>query len=53
MPSYDAAWDRLSPGRLLLDHLIEWSFCQGLGEFDFTIGDEPYKATFCNVSDGL
>ena len=53
MPSYDAAWGKLSPGRLLLDHLIEWSFCQGLREFDFTIGDEPYKATFCNVSDGL
>ena len=53
MPSYDAAWGKLSPGRLLLDHLIEWSFCQSLREFDFTIGDEPYKATFCNVSDGL
>ena len=45
MPSYDAAWGKLSPGRLLLDHLVEWSFLQGLREFDFTIGDEPYKFT--------
>jgi CelD/BcsL family acetyltransferase involved in cellulose biosynthesis len=53
MPSYDAAWRKASPGRLLLEHLIAWSFREGLREFDFTIGDEPYKATFCNVSDGL
>jgi CelD/BcsL family acetyltransferase involved in cellulose biosynthesis len=43
----------MSPGRLLLDSLVEWSFLQGFREFDFTIGDEPYKGTFCNVSDGL
>ena len=53
MPSYDAAWRNASPGRLLLEHLIAWSFREGLREFDFTIGDEPYKATFCNINDGL
>jgi CelD/BcsL family acetyltransferase involved in cellulose biosynthesis len=53
LPSYDAAWGKASPGRLLLEHLIEWSFRQGLHEFDFTIGDEPYKFTFCDVSEGL
>lgn len=53
MPSYDPAWGKASPGRLLLDYLVEWSFRQGFREFDFTIGDEPYKFTFCNVSEGL
>lgn len=53
MPSFDPAWGKVSPGRLLLDHLIEWSFREGLRAFDFTIGDEPYKATFANVSEGL
>lgn len=53
LPSYDAAWSWMSPGRLLLEHLVEWSFRQGLHEFDFTIGDEPYKFTFCNVHEGL
>lgn len=53
LPSYDAAWRQAAPGRLLLEHLIAWSFRQGLHEFDFTIGDEPYKFTFCNVSEAL
>jgi CelD/BcsL family acetyltransferase involved in cellulose biosynthesis len=54
MPSYEGGeWARYSPGRLLLEHLLEWSFEQGLREFDFTIGDEPYKSAFCNASDAL
>lgn len=53
MPSFDAAWRQASPGRLLLDHLVEWSFREGLRAFDFTIGDEPYKASFATESDDL
>ena len=53
MPSYDASWSKVSPGRLLLDHLVEWSFDQGLEAFDFTIGDEPYKNTFASHHDHL
>jgi CelD/BcsL family acetyltransferase involved in cellulose biosynthesis len=54
MPSFEGGeWARYSPGRLLLEHLLEWCFEQGLREFDFTIGDEPYKAAFCNQSDAL
>jgi CelD/BcsL family acetyltransferase involved in cellulose biosynthesis len=54
MPSYEGGeWARYSPGRLLLEHLLQWSFEQGLREFDFTIGDEPYKAAFCNASESL
>ena len=52
-PSYDADWRQVAPGRILLEHLIEWCFRRGLREFDFTIGDEPYKFTYCNVTEGL
>ena len=48
MPAYDIAWGRVSPGRLLLDHLVERAFDEGLRAFDFTIGDEPYKATYAD-----
>lgn len=53
LPSFDAGWSSASPGRLLLDHLIEWSFRSGLREFDFTIGDESYKLPYCDVSEEL
>ena len=44
MPSYEAGdWARFSPGRILMQSLIEWSISQGLKEFDLTIGDETYK----------
>jgi CelD/BcsL family acetyltransferase involved in cellulose biosynthesis len=46
VPCCDAAWGKLSPGRLLLDRLVEWRSLQGLREFDFTIGDERYSGTF-------
>jgi Acetyltransferase (GNAT) domain len=38
---------------LLLEHLLEWCFEQGLREFALTIGDEPYKDAFCIQSDDL
>ena len=43
MPSHDPEWDKYSPGRLLLEHLIEWSFTNNLEVFDFTVGGEGYK----------
>jgi CelD/BcsL family acetyltransferase involved in cellulose biosynthesis len=33
----------LSPGRLLLDHMLRESHSRGHAEFDFLLGDEPYK----------
>jgi CelD/BcsL family acetyltransferase involved in cellulose biosynthesis len=49
MPSHDAnGWLRYSPGRLLLEYLIEWSFSTNLKYFDFTIGGENYKKIWCN-----
>jgi CelD/BcsL family acetyltransferase involved in cellulose biosynthesis len=36
-----------SPGRALLYHLMGWAIERGLDEFDFTIGDEDFKAHWC------
>jgi CelD/BcsL family acetyltransferase involved in cellulose biosynthesis len=46
MPSFDAEWSRFSPGRLLLEELIAWSYAHGITCFDFGIGDESYKFEF-------
>jgi CelD/BcsL family acetyltransferase involved in cellulose biosynthesis len=46
MPSFEAEWSRFSPGRLLLEHLFEWSYARGIACFDFGIGDEAYKFEF-------
>jgi CelD/BcsL family acetyltransferase involved in cellulose biosynthesis len=49
MPSYETSgWDRYSPGRLLLNRLIEWSANNGVRLFDQGIGDEPYKLEYCD-----
>lgn len=39
-------WRRLSPGRILLEDLLEWSFSNGIAIFDFGIGDESYKVGY-------
>jgi CelD/BcsL family acetyltransferase involved in cellulose biosynthesis len=49
----DGDWARFGPGRLLLECLLEWSFASGLAAFDFTIGDESYKSTYCCASENL
>ena len=36
-----------SPGRALLYHLMAWAIERGIDEFDFTIGDEDFKAHWC------
>lgn len=41
-------WKKYSVGRLLLESLLEWSINQGLKIFDFTIGAEEYKRTWCD-----
>ena len=43
IPSYDPELARFSPGRILLETLLEHSHREGDVEFDFLIGDEPYK----------
>ena len=39
---------RYSPGRLLLYHLIKWSFENKIKRFDLTLGEESYKKEWSN-----
>jgi CelD/BcsL family acetyltransferase involved in cellulose biosynthesis len=49
LTSYEGdEWKRFSPGRLLLEDLLEWSFSNGITVFDFTFGDENYKLEYSN-----
>jgi CelD/BcsL family acetyltransferase involved in cellulose biosynthesis len=41
-------WRYFSPGRLLIENLIEWSFSNAISVFDFTIGDEAYKFEYAD-----
>lgn len=51
MPSFEGGdWNRYSADRLLIEHLLEWSFERGLEAFDFTVGDEDYKSEFCDLT---
>ncbi|MGF7162031.1 CelD/BcsL family acetyltransferase involved in cellulose biosynthesis [Rhodoligotrophos appendicifer] len=48
VPVYpDLALQRYSPGNLLLHRMMEWAIGRGCTRFDFTIGDESYKADWC------
>lgn len=44
--AYDEAWKNWSPGLLVMCDAVRWASERGLGEFDFTIGDESYKLNF-------
>lgn len=47
MPSYElGSWQKYSPGRLLLEHLVENCLKEGVDTFDFTIGEEQYKESW-------
>jgi CelD/BcsL family acetyltransferase involved in cellulose biosynthesis len=49
MPSYEGGeWPRYSPGRLLLHWLMNWAARNGIATFDQGIGDEAYKARYCD-----
>lgn len=43
VPAYDVAHAKYSPGRLLLEDILQASHALGHAEFDFLIGDEAYK----------
>jgi CelD/BcsL family acetyltransferase involved in cellulose biosynthesis len=49
LPSYDEAFAKYSPGRVLIYHSIADAFARGLKYFDFGMGDEPYKLEWANV----
>lgn len=49
MPGYEAGeWGKFSSGRLLMQHMIDWSIEQGLTVFDLTVGDEEYKKAWAD-----
>lgn len=43
VPAYDGAFNKYSPGRLLLEDIMKASHEKGHLEFDFLLGDEGYK----------
>ena len=40
--AYDEAWGTHSPGSVLIEYLLQWTFERSL-DFDFRIGDQAYK----------
>lgn len=44
---------RFSPGRALMRYLMRWSIDRGIGEFDFTVGDEDFKTHWCETTEAL
>ena len=54
MPSHEGGyWEKFSTGRLLLEHLMEWSIQNKLKVFDFTVGGEQYKKDWCDIETKL
>lgn len=49
LTAYDERWRRFSPGAHLHDELIRWCHAHGIMSFDFGIGDEAYKADYCDT----
>lgn len=47
-PSFDIKIKKGSPGVVLIRNLIQLTQQLGLNEFDFTIGDEPFKNRYCD-----
>lgn len=48
MFSYNAAWSRFSPSRLILERTIEWCRENGMHSFDMLIGEEDYKSVWAD-----
>jgi len=47
-PTFDINYWEAGPGDVLLQHLFEYALEAGGNEFDFTVGDEPFKSRFAN-----
>jgi CelD/BcsL family acetyltransferase involved in cellulose biosynthesis len=43
LSGFDPAFERFSPGTLVVGHAIEEAAREGAAEFDFLRGGEPYK----------
>lgn len=53
MPSFDMAYSRYSPGKILLMYLTKFCFENEFSEFDFTGGNEVYKQKISNKNFNL
>ncbi len=49
MTSYDPAFERASPGMILIVQYTRWAFDNGLRTVDFLRGDEPFKMRLGNA----
>lgn len=45
-PAFDIGFRQFRVGHMLIQHLIDYSYEQRLGTFDFGVGDFPYKNTW-------
>ena len=48
IPTFDLSFRQFSPGRILLENLLEWCFTNNVKMFDFMLGDETYKYNWTN-----
>jgi CelD/BcsL family acetyltransferase involved in cellulose biosynthesis len=48
-PSYSLEFAKRSPGQVILRFVLEEAVREGVGEIDFTRGDEGYKSRFANA----
>jgi CelD/BcsL family acetyltransferase involved in cellulose biosynthesis len=53
MTTYDPAFERASPGMVLIMQYTRWAFDRGLRKVDFLRGDEPFKLRLANVEISL
>ena len=49
-PSFDPAMSALSPGNVMVRHLIDYAISHRRRELDFTVGDEAFKQRFTNLT---
>jgi CelD/BcsL family acetyltransferase involved in cellulose biosynthesis len=49
----DPAWNRTAVGMVLLAHRIREAFGDGVEQYCFGVGDEPYKSRFTALDPGL
>jgi CelD/BcsL family acetyltransferase involved in cellulose biosynthesis len=53
LTAYDAAFDRASPGTILIVEYARWSFDRGLTHVDFLRGEEAFKFRMANADTTL
>lgn len=50
---FSKKFDKFSPGKVLISHLVEWSIVNKIKVFDFGLGDENYKKYWSNSKESL